>query len=591
MGNALYGLQRMRSGKEICSLLSILATKIQSSDRAIDGRHIGNALYGLQGISSDRFEVLQMVSSLTPKIVNCNDTMNPQEIGNALYGLQRLSSSSPEVLLLLAALTPKIVTMKGNLTDQNVGNALYGLRGMSSDSVEVRRLVSALATKIHLSNMKFHAQALGNALYGLQGMRCDNKEVKQLVRALTIKVRHSDAMLSSIEVGTALYGLQSMTNDSHEVSLLLSAVTEKVLCCDDSLPHQLLGNAIYGIMGCLGSHTNGRNEEAYNDLENVKIHQTLGKDEEFDKHDTDENLFKVQAQGSRKESDVQLLLDYLYAQTERLVGFRSEEKDLIALCQSITLSLWAIQLYSDEEYGRWSAINDKLLSQLSTRCVTFDSSDSTSSIPSSSPSSMSSSLSPSLPFSSPPSTSSSSTSSPSSSSLPSSSSSSFLGMTYRSNAERTVSSAIRNVLQNSQVKISTNELLFNLFESDIVLRFPLSRKVNNKDFVQVVEGVERVERKREINVRENTVDDIETEIRNVRKSSGDELELIINIEVDGVHHQLPKTARYCTLRDQYLKSRGVSVVRLTVAEITDLRADELENWVLDTISEEMLEAM
>ena len=171
IANALFGLQGMSSDSaEVCSLLSALCPKVVECRESFSAQHIGNALYGLQGMSSDCVEVRSLLSALCPKVVKCKEPLDAQAIGNALYGLQGMSSDSAEVRSLLSALCPKVVESRERLSAQHIGNALYGLQGMSSDCVEVRSLLIALCPKVIACREPLSAQAIGKSLYGLHGM-------------------------------------------------------------------------------------------------------------------------------------------------------------------------------------------------------------------------------------------------------------------------------------------------------------------------------------------------------------------------------------------------------------------------------------
>ena len=79
-------------------MLAVLTEKIKLSKGLLDAQAIGNALYGLQGMSSDSKEVRGMLVVLTEKMKLSKELLNAQEIGNALYGLQGMSSEVKEVL-------------------------------------------------------------------------------------------------------------------------------------------------------------------------------------------------------------------------------------------------------------------------------------------------------------------------------------------------------------------------------------------------------------------------------------------------------------------------------------------------------------
>ena len=67
---------------------------------------VGNALYGMQGMSTERTNVRQLLSSLISCISLYEDTLKPQHIGNALYGMQRMDSSIQEVRDMIIAFLP-----------------------------------------------------------------------------------------------------------------------------------------------------------------------------------------------------------------------------------------------------------------------------------------------------------------------------------------------------------------------------------------------------------------------------------------------------------------------------------------------------
>ena len=95
--------------------------------------------------------------------------------GNALFGLQSMTSTAPEVPPLLTALTKQL---KKNQPDQftfkDVSNCLLGLRGLggmcAADSVEVRALLQSLVHKIHLGGGDATSSAGATAETGAAGV-------------------------------------------------------------------------------------------------------------------------------------------------------------------------------------------------------------------------------------------------------------------------------------------------------------------------------------------------------------------------------------------------------------------------------------
>ena len=54
-----------------------------------------------------------------------------------------------------------------------------------------------------------------------------------------------------------------------------------------------------------------------------------------------------------------------------------------------------------------------------------------------------------------------------------------------------------------------------------------------------------------------------------------------------MHHRREKK-RFCRLRDEYLQSRGVVIARIEVSELDAMSKQEVEEWVLDTITKALL---
>ena len=213
--------------------MRVLTDKVKDSDEKLNAQAVGNALYGLQGMSSDHEEVRSLVVVLTDKVKDSDENFKAQNVGNALYGLQGMSSDHEEMRSLLRVLTDKVKDSDENFKAQAVGNALYGLQGMSSDHKEVRSLVVVLTDKVKDCDENFKAQNVGNALYGLQGMSSDHEEMRSLLRVLTDKVEDCEGNLNAQAVGNALYGLQGTDVNNESVRVLLVALKDKALSCLD----------------------------------------------------------------------------------------------------------------------------------------------------------------------------------------------------------------------------------------------------------------------------------------------------------------------------------------------------------------------
>ena len=126
-----------------------------------------------------------------------------------------------------------------------------------------------------------------------------------------------------------------------------------------------------------------------------------------------------------------------------------------------------------------------------------------------------------------------------------------ISASFQSRSEQRMHIAMMKALGESNMRVSHNEHLFGLFECDIVVRIP--RAVDARTVREDREG----------------------------HADGREDCLIVNIEVDGVHHRREKKKRFCRLRDGYLQSRGVVIERMEVSALDAMSEQELKKWVMD----------
>ena len=111
------------------------------------------------------------------KLQVSNTVFQPQAISNALYGLQGMSSDCAEVRALLSVLTSRIESCIEPLTAQQMCDAIYGLKGMKSDSVEVHTLLSVLVRMVQRCTEIPNSVQASNAMFGLQGLDSSHIDV------------------------------------------------------------------------------------------------------------------------------------------------------------------------------------------------------------------------------------------------------------------------------------------------------------------------------------------------------------------------------------------------------------------------------
>jgi hypothetical protein len=258
-------------------ILKYLADAMQESELGAQG--IGNALYGLQGVKSSNGSKA-LIEVMVKKIKECNEEFNPQHLANSLYGMQS-QKDSPEVRELLRALESNIRMCTDPFSSQTVGNSMYGLHSLG-DSEEVRRIVKAIAEKVEqlskiektqedvnrLPRLKaaqagggLHAvlqgkvpqrshsldgQAIGNAVYGIQSIG-DAAEVQQLLEALAFHLDRVRDPLTAQQVVNALYGLQSQCGSTPGVRRFCASMAVQMKRCVDDLRPQFIADVLFGL--------------------------------------------------------------------------------------------------------------------------------------------------------------------------------------------------------------------------------------------------------------------------------------------------------------------------------------------------------
>jgi hypothetical protein len=139
---------------------------------------------------------------------------------------------------------------------------------------------------------------------------------------------------------------------------------------------------------------------------------------------------------------------------------------------------------------------------------------------------------------------------------------SIMNVSFQSHSEQHMHSATVKALAGSKLRVSHNEHLFGLFECDIVVRVP-----------RVVDAC----------IEEGGRGDGRDPVGEREKQN-----LVINIEVDGVHHRREKKKRFCKMRDEYFVSRGVVIERMEISTLRAMSEQEVGEWVLDVTAKAML---
>jgi hypothetical protein len=281
-----------------------------------------------------------------------------------------------------------------------------------------------------------------------------------------------------------------MNSEYLEVRDILSALVPKVKSCSEALDAQAVGNTLYGLQGMNSEYLEVR------EILSALVPKVKSCSEALGAQAVGNALYGLQ--GVKDDNESFNVLEALFHQlsdlADRTVRFQSLSiVDLVSLSQNVVMTLPILQEALKDDYNKWYKIKHILINELARR----KSSDNTFLQPGNS----------------------------------------------RSSAEKQVLNIVRKIFENSSISVSSNEYLFNLFESDIILRIPM---VNGPSPSHSV---------------------------------------IINIEVDGSHHLRERKKRFCMLRDKYLESQGVIIERIDVPFLQKMKKnDSLRDWLLKTVA-------
>jgi very-short-patch-repair endonuclease len=106
-------------------------------------------------------------------VSSCSEPLSTQNVGNALYGLQCMSSDVPEVRSLLTSLSAAVSSCSEPLSAQHVSNALYGLQGVRPCEG------GAVLWKIIYNNLRVVIDSLDGSEFG-------DRDARDLLRTLYI---------------------------------------------------------------------------------------------------------------------------------------------------------------------------------------------------------------------------------------------------------------------------------------------------------------------------------------------------------------------------------------------------------------------
>jgi len=133
---------------------------------------------------------------------------------------------------------------------------------------------------------------------------------------------------------------------------------------------------------------------------------------------------------------------------------------------------------------------------------------------------------------------------------------------FKSKEEEKIYGIIKKSFSELSVKVALNNRILNLFDNDIVLSIAVN------DVYPAWNGEKRTNHERNLNIDTN-----ENKER-----------LILNIEIDGLTQRNDKNIRYRNLRDSYLKSKGIYIVRVQASDIRKVGELEFSRWLIRIVT-------
>ena len=430
---------------------------------------------------------------------------------------------------------------------REISNIFYGLQCCkeSDDSyLTIMLTMSKIATRSAMRGEMIESQSLSMLLYGLRSNKFKQTESRKVLSCLHKIAVNCKERLSAQAVGNALYGLQGMSSDDADVRSLVRALSGQVARCSEPLSAQAVGNALYGLQGMSSDDADVRS------LVRALSGQVARCSEPLDAQEIGNALYGLQGMSS-DDADVRSLVRALSGQVARCSEPLSAQtvgnalyglQGMSSFDEGRSLGMYLIRTYIDMNKRGVSATPNCISSSQSVVMVfpllrdhlTDDEVKECERIISD------------IDFKS---------------RVSDDGVNSPVNLRFQSRSEQRMHTAAMKALDGSKLRVSHNEHLFGLFECDIVVRVPRAVDTNSEG------GSRGIGQGRDLD----------------REQVREEQSLIINIEVDGVHHRREKKKRFCRLRDEYLQSRGVVIARIEISALDAMSEYEVEKWVLALI--------
>ena len=570
ISSSINSLTNMKSDNiEVRTLLSVLSNKLKDCNGVLESNDFTSILFGLRGMKSEYMEVRDIILVCATKLKESNVEFKASQLLNMLSCLSHMNSDYMEVRSFLSAINVKMSNCREGYQPNSMGNAINGLQGMSTDRREVRTILKLLSTKIRQNHDEWNSLGLSSAYFGMQRMS-NCPESLELLLAIVAKVRNLKKDMSIKNLGMSVYGLQDMDSDAVEVRDTLHALnielkksmevlTVKSLCSilfgmqNKKIKHLEVLNFYETLMGKIKIMNSSENI----DLKNENNHIPVESDSQIEMNkltlsDISLGIYGLLSMNKINEKNnydndndddiknVEIILNILYANASKILNLdlniplassgneidsnknEVESFDLNSEIPSILISdLFFFQQsnlllkyehndsLSQSTLSKWFQINNFILSVIEKRKTNNETS--------------------------------------------------LLIKCSHQELQNNLKSCISEVFHDRSIEINENSYLFNVFESNIILKL------------------------KKIDKHEKIDDKINLNERNFQFQN-DKLFNIVNIEIDSISSEREKKKLFQLRRDNFLKKNGIFVLRIHSVTLETLSKEEIKSWLINKIS-------
>lgn len=199
------------------------------ADTPLNGTQICHALSILHSPHQYSEAICELLTALTTHLRACHTQLTPKDISKALFAFKSIEyHSSPEVSTLLDCLSNKLLTSHGLMDGQSISAALYGLQNTSDRSPTTLSILQFITHELSITPITFTSQGIGMVMYGLKCMSSHSLQVRGFLREIVKVVTRSQLTFNAQSFGMALFGCNRMDASTSEIRQLLAALLQAI---------------------------------------------------------------------------------------------------------------------------------------------------------------------------------------------------------------------------------------------------------------------------------------------------------------------------------------------------------------------------